>query len=508
MSELLFEAFSEEIPARMQTQTAESLLWAVQQAIKAIMPGANPVGEWFVTPRRIGFVIYDLPKTKVKVEEEVRGPKTSAPHAALEGFLKKYNIANEKALEIRDGYYFYEMKQEKSAIDAIREVIEQELVKLTWPKSMRWGDYNIKWVRPLHSILCLFGGAVVPVTFGHIEATNVTYGHRFLSPRAIKVKDFADYRTKLQEAHVILQGRKELIMNQVTELLRHEGISAQLVKDDELLEEVAGLVEYPVVMLGKIEQRFMTLPEEVLITTIRHHQKYLMLREPNGALAPYFIIVANIKAADGGKQIIHGNQKVLRARLCDAEFFFNTDRATKLADRVEKLAKVAFHDKIGSMLEKVQGVSNLASKLAKLVEADPRKVTRACELAKADLVTEMVSELPELQGIMGYHYALLDGEDPEVALAIKEHYQPQGASDSTPTSKIGAVIALADKLYTMNQMFAIGIKPTGSKDPFALRRAALGILRIIQDHKLGLDLADKELGLRQDVLNFIAERSR
>ncbi|AIF81984.1 glycyl-tRNA ligase subunit beta [endosymbiont of Acanthamoeba sp. UWC8] len=352
---------------------------------------------------------------------------------------------------------------------------------------------------------------VLPAKFGHIIASNKTYGHRFLSGKEITVNSASliEYSKLLKENFIILDAlnRKEIIQQEIQKIISGKNLS--IIEDNELLNEVVNLVEYPVVYLGQIDEKFMTLPEEVLITTLRNNQRYLMLRNStSGKLAPYFIIVSNTIGQDQGKEIIHGNQTVLGARLFDALFFYENDKKMKLEKRIEQLKALTFHKEIGSVYDKIESVKAIAEKLSNRLQADTAKVIRAVSLMKADLVTEMVGEFPELQGIMGYYYALNDGEGEDIAITIRDHYKPLGPNDYVPTNKVAAIVALADKLDTLNQMFAINIKPTGSKDPFALRRAANGVVRIIAENNFALDIKTDlaDLNIREDVINYISER--
>ena len=499
MPELLIELYSEEIPAGMQSSAIERFYTTLQTKFEEGCK-EKVQGEYWVTPKRMGAVFNNVPAKLTSTVEELRGPKLDAPEVALQGFLKKYNLQKESLYQ-KDGYYFAQVKQGSDDIHAfLKETIEEVLHKFTWPKSMRWGEHDITWVRPLHNILCLFDGMVLPVKFGHVTANNKSRGHRFMAPQEFTVANHLDYLKNIEEHKVILnQGvRGEKIKSQAAALLTTLGLS--LKEDKALLDEVVGLVEYPAVYLGEIDAKFMYLPEEALIITLKHHQRYLMVEDKNGKLAPYYLIVANIEASDSGKEIRHGNGKVLRARLEDAIFHYEHDKAQELEDFVEKLRSLTYHQQIGSVYDKMQSVLKLAELIAKDANADVEKVKRAVTLCKADLVSNMVKEFPELQGVMGYYYAKHAGEPDEVALAIKEHYKPQGPTDSLPSNLTGAIVALADKLDTLNQMFAINIKPTGSKDPFALRRAAIGILRICEHYDI------RALGARPDVAQFINER--
>ena len=503
MSELLFEIYSEEIPSELQEYGAEKLYTTVITKLKELF-AQEFSGEYFFTPRRIGFYITGIPTILKEKIEDIRGPKVNSPEQALQGFLKKYNITDTSTLIKKGDYYHYVQKlEEKATKELIKALLEDVVSTFNWPKSMKWGSYKIKWIRPIHSMLCMYNGEVVPVQYGHIIASNLTTGRWMLSDEKFQANSFAEYQTNLQKAgvDVFQEQRLESIRKQVEQKTKSLGLN--MIEDMRLLKDVANLVESPYVTIGKIDDRFMALPKEVLITTLKFHQKYLMTQHENGHLAPYFIIVSNIMTQDNLETVIVGNEKVLKARLSDAEFFYNQDTSTKLIQKFQELKKVTFHHEIGSYYDKIQTIKQVAIALAKQMRVDEELVERAAHLIKADLVTEMVKELPELQGIAGYYYALKDGENKDIANAIKEHYLPQGPSDPVSNSPLSIVMALADKIVSLNSMFAINIKPTGSKDPFALRRAAIGIIRIICSNKLQLQL---KLLLRHDVVDFILDR--
>jgi glycyl-tRNA synthetase beta chain len=482
VADLLLELFSEEIPARMQADALRDLQNSLQ--LKLGQPAKG-----FVTPRRLAVIIQNLSAAQPDVNTELKGPRVGAPEQAIQGFLKKSGLKLEQ-LEQQDGVYIARIHQKgKPTADVIKEFVEGLLQGFSWPKSMRWGNHDITWVRPLHSILCIFDGKVVPIEFGPVTADKATHGHRFLSPKAITVKHAADYESALEKAHVIAdrEKRKAEIKKQADALAAKHGYTVKA--DDGLLEEVTGLVEWPVVLMGSIDAQFMDLPQEVLTTVMKKHQKYFSLADKSGNLAPHFLITANMESKDGGKAIIAGNERVLRARFADARFFWDQDRKKPLSEWSAGLKDVTYHAKLGSVADKVARVRALAAKLAEYTRADAKLAERAAALCKADLVTGMVAEFAELQGIMGRYYALAQGEKPEVADAIRDHYKPQGPNDSVPAHAVGATVALADKLDTLISMFAIGEKPTGSKDPFALRRAALGVIRIILENTIRLPLA-------------------
>lgn len=492
MAELLLELFSEEIPARMQARAAEDLHRMVTEGL-----GKNGLAfdgaRSYVTPRRLVLVIEGLPVAQPDVSEERRGPRVGSPEQAMAGFLASTGMSLEQ-LEKRDTgkgeFYFANIaKKGRATTEVLVEIIQQAMADFPWPKSQRWGANAVRWVRPLQSILCLFDGKVVPVTFGPISAGNVSRGHRFLAPADFTIAGFSDYQAKLANAKVLLDPveRRHEILRQAEAAAAKEGL--QLKSDDGLLAEVTGLVEWPTVLVGTIDDKFMGVPAEVLTTSMRSHQKYFSLLNKDGSLAPRFLVVSNMIAEDGGKAITAGNERVLRARLSDAAFFWDTDRKARLDARLPKLAERLFYAKLGTMADKVERLKLSAKHLTFYVEgAAAADAERAAELAKADLSTEMVGEFPELQGIMGRYYALHDGEKPVVADAIAEHYSPLGPSDGVPSKPVSVCVALADKIDALVGFFAIDEKPTGSKDPFALRRAALGVIRLVVENGLRLPL--------------------
>lgn len=493
MAELLLELLSEEIPARMQGRAADDLARLVTERLTAqrITFGR---AEAFSTPRRLTLVIHDLADAQPDRAEERRGPRVGAPEQALAGFLAANNADRSSLIERetpKGSFWFLDVFEAgRPTIEVLPELIAGALADLPWPKSMRWGAHQIRWVRPLRSILCLFGGAVVPVRFGHLTAGNTTQGHRFLAPATIEVHDFAGYRAALAGAHVVLDAaeRRRKIASDAAALASDLGL--MLRADEGLLEEVAGLVEWPTVLAGRIDDAFMDVPSEVLVSAMRTHQRYFVAEDAEGRLAPVFVLVSNLAPdAEGAKVIVHGNERVLRARLADAKFFWDTDRQTRLDARLDRLQAILFQAKLGTVADKAGRIAALARQLAAHVPgADPALAERAGRLAKADLVTGMVGEFPEIQGIMGRYYATHDGEPAEVAQAIGDHYAPAGASDGVPTAPLSVAVALADKLDTLAGFFAIDEKPTGSKDPFALRRAALGVLRILIETGVRLPL--------------------
>jgi glycyl-tRNA synthetase beta chain len=492
MADFLLELFSEEIPARMQEAAAQQLERVFSEAIKEAGLTTKAI-KTYVTPRRVALTAEQIPGMQSDVTTEKKGPKTSAPQAAIDGFLKSSGLCLEqleKRMVGKDETYFavIHQKGQPTAL-LLKPMIEKILAGFAWPKSMRWGSGETRWVRPLHSILCIFDSKVVPVEFAGITAGNITYGHRFLAPDAIAINNPAEYAPALKKAFVIADAgeRKAEIVKQAEALAGKHDLRVK--RDDGLLNEVTGLVEWPTALMGKIDDSFMDLPPEVLISEMRAHQKYFALQDASGTFSSSFLIISNMVAGDGGKAIVSGNERVLRARLSDGRFFWDQDRKKPLSNWAEGLKGVTFHAKIGTVAEKVTRIKALASELAHFVPgADKALVERAAELCKADLVTGMVGEFPELQGVMGRYYALQQKEDPQVADAIRDHYLPLGPDSPVPTKPISICIALADKLDTLISMFAAGEKPTGSKDPFALRRAALGVIRIILEYRVRLNL--------------------
>ncbi|WP_322889587.1 MULTISPECIES: glycine--tRNA ligase subunit beta [unclassified Yoonia] len=492
MPDLLIELFSEEIPARMQARAADDLRKLVTDGL--VEAGLTYAGAAaFATPRRLTLAIDGLTGESRSQREERKGPKVGAPDAAIDGFLRGAGITRE-ALEIRDDkkgqtYFAVIEKPGRKAADIIAEVLDATVRNFPWPKSMRWGTGSLKWVRPLQSIICLLsdeaGAEVVPLTIDGITAGRSTRGHRFLSPDAFTVNGFDDYEAKLKRAHVILRAdeRAEVIWNDATQQAFASGL--ELVEDRGLLAEVAGLVEWPVVLLGRIDEAFLGLPPEVLQTSMKEHQKFFSVRNPKTARIERFVTVANMVTADHGATILAGNQKVLAARLSDAKFFWENDLRTVKAEGLEGmgagLANVTFHNKLGSQADRIARIAALAREIAPHVGADPDLAEQAAKVAKADLQSEMVNEFPELQGLMGSYYARAAGLDPAVAAACQDHYSPLGPSDAVPTAPVSVAVALADKIDTLTGFWAIDEKPTGSKDPFALRRAALGVIRLVLD---------------------------
>ena len=492
MPELLLELLSEEIPARMQARASADLKKLVEEALdEANLPFGSI--DTYVTPRRLTLVADGLPARQPDIREERKGPRADAPDKAITGFLNSVGLGRDQIEERETGngavLFAVIERPGRDTPEALADILPDSLRRLPWPKSMRWGSRSLRWVRPLHGILCLFDGAVVGFVLEDIVSGDTTVGHRFLSPQPFFVTGFVDYADKLRRAHVVLDPaeRRRMIAEGAEKLAAAEGL--KITPDDALLDEVTGLVEWPVPLIGRIDAEFMDLPSEVLTATMRVNQKYFALEDAGGAIAPRFVVIANTEAADGGGAIVEGNERVLRARLSDAKFFWDQDRKRTLASRAPELAKIIFHARLGTLDEKVDRMQALATSISRHVPgADMDRVRSASRLAKADLVTGMVGEFPELQGLMGRHYALNDGENAEVADAVAEHYAPRGPRDRCPTAPVSVAVALADKIDTLVGFYAIGEKPTGSKDPFALRRAALGVIRLILQNSLSLKL--------------------
>jgi len=504
MPDLLLELFSEEIPARMQAKAADDLKRLVTDKLVAeglVYEGAKA----FATPRRLTLTVHGIPARQPDLKDERKGPKVGAPEAAVQGFLKATGLASLDEATIQkdpkkgDFYVALIEKPGKPAIDVLAEILPVIVRTFPWPKSMRWGERSAKpgalqWVRPLHSIVATFGidteePDVVAFDISGIKAGQVTRGHRFMAPDEISVRRFEDYEAKLQAAKVVLdpQRRKDIILADAKTLAQAQNYA--LVEDQGLLDEVSGLVEWPVPLMGSFDEAFLSIPDEVIRATIRANQKCFVVADPaTGKLANKFILTANIEASDGGAAITAGNERVIRARLSDAKFFYETDLKTKLEDRLPKFDQIVFHEKLGTQAERIARIERLAAEIAPLVGADVEKAKRAAKLCKADLLTEVVGEFPELQGLMGKYYALAQCEDASVAAACEEHYKPQGPTDRVPTDPVSIAVALADKLDTLVGFWAIDEKPTGSKDPYALRRAALGVIRLIIEREVRFPL--------------------
>jgi glycyl-tRNA synthetase beta chain len=489
MADLLIELFSEEIPARLQARARADLKSLVTDGLVEAGLTYAAAGA-FSTPRRLTLAIEGLSTQSMATREERKGPATTAPDAAIEGFLRSTGMTRDQ-LDIRDekkgqAYFAVIEKPGRPAAGIIAEVLEHTIRNFPWPKSMRWGSGNLRWVRPLHSILCLLsdeaGAEIVPLTVDGIVAGNTTGGHRFLAPNRFAVTGFDDYAVKLRRAYVILDSaeREAAILQGAQNLAFAAGM--ELVADSALLTEVAGLVEWPVPLMGKIGAAFLDLPAEVLQTSMREHQKFFATRNPANGRIEGFITVANTEPADHGAVILKGNQKVLTARLSDAKFFWENDlRVAKsgMSEWLDALDKVTFHNKLGSQKARIDRIAALAREIAPMVGADADVAEQAARIAKADLRSAMVGEFPELQGLMGMYYAQAAGLPDAVAHAARDHYAPLGPTDTVPSDPVSVAVALADKIDTLTGFWAIDEKPTGSKDPFALRRAALGVIRLV-----------------------------
>jgi glycyl-tRNA synthetase beta chain len=503
MPDLLLELLSEEIPARMQARAAEDLRKLVTDRLVAaglLYEGAKA----FVTPRRLALAVQGLPVRQPDVKEEKKGPRVGAPDNAVQGFLRAAGLKSITEAKVQpdkkgDFYVAVIEKPGRPALEVIAEIVPEVVRTFPWPKSMRWGAQSAKpgalgWVRPLHSMVATFGPEteepeIVPFAVDGIAAGDETRGHRFMAPAPFKVRRLEDYAAKLERAKVVLdpERREEMILADAKNLAFAQGY--ELVEDAGLLAEVAGLVEWPVVLTGSFDEAFLGIPPEVIRATIRNNQKCFVLRDPGTArLANKFILVANIEAEDGGKAIVAGNERVIRARLADAKFFYETDLKTRLEDRLPKFEHIVFHERLGTQADRIARIEALAGRIAQIIDADIQKTERAARLCKADLLTDVVGEFPELQGLMGKYYAQAQGEDEAVAHACEDHYRPKGLDDLVPADPVSVAVAVADKIDTLIAFWAIDEKPTGSKDPYALRRAALGVIRLILENGLRANL--------------------
>ncbi len=512
MPELLFEIFSEEIPARLQRRAAEDLKKAVTGAL--VENGLSyKSAAGFATPRRLAVTVTDIPPTSPDTSEKRKGPRVGAPEQALAGFLRGAGLEDISQATIesdpKKGEFYVALIEKKGAAASqiLAELLPKVIEGFPWGKPMRWGGGRLQWVRPIRAITATFGTEndepeVISFEVGELTSGQITFGHRFMAPDAIRVKRFSDYSASLERAKVVLDldRRMDIIKNDAEHLAFAQGLN--IVEDKGLLEEVAGLVEWPVAMMGTFEQSYLKLPEEVIITTIKTHQKCFCLRNTeSGKLTNRFVAVSNMEASDGGKTIVAGNERVIGARLSDAMFFYENDLASPLENLLPKLKDVVFHKKLGTQAERMERLVALAGKMAPRVGADIEDTQRAAKLAKADLVSQMVVEFPSLQGLMGRYYALAQGEKPEVADAIEKHYKPAGPGDAVPTEPVAIAVALADKLDMLRGFWAVDEKPTGSRDPFALRRAALGVIRILIDNKI-----EFSLDVEPDLLGFFHDR--
>ena len=498
MPDLLLEFLSEEIPARMQARAADDLRRMVTERLVAAGLACEGAKS-FVTPRRLALSVHGVPVRQPDIKEEKKGPRIGAPENAIAGFLKAAGLRSIQEAKVqpdkKGNFYVAVMdKPGRPAIDVIAEMIPDVARTFPWPKSMRWGSGRFNWVRPLHSIAATFGPEteepeIVRFDVDGIKSGDETRGHRFMAPAAFKVRRFDDYVAKLEKAKVVLDParRADTILADAKNLAFAQGF--ELVEDDGLLIEVAGLVEWPVTLMGTFDQAFLSIPDEVIRATIRNNQKCFVLRDQQTArLVNKFILVANEEAIDGGKAIVAGNERVIRARLSDAKFFYETDLKTRLEDRLPKFEQIVFHEKLGTQANRIARITALAGQIGPIVDADRTKAERAARLCKADLLTEVVGEFPELQGLMGRYYAEAQNEDEAVAHACEDHYRPKGPDDLVPADPVSVSVALADKIDTLVGFWSIDEKPTGSKDPYALRRGALGVIRIILDNNLPISL--------------------
>lgn len=495
MAELLLELLSEEIPARMQVAAANQLKASL--LTKFSKAGLHPTGtEAFSGPRRLVFIADGLPVDQPDILEELKGPRIGAPDAAIDGFVRAHQLKSIDQAEVRKldkGSFYFVIKENKGAatLKVLEAIVLEAIQSLVWPKSMTWGTGKNRWVRPLKSILCIFDGKVVGLEYAGIKAGNISVGHRFHSPSQFSVSCFSDYFRKTKEAKVMIDQieRRQSIIDQVHSVATNESLCVP--NDMTLVDEVSGLVEWPVALLGTIDKIFMTVPREVLVSAMKKHQKYFSLENSDGSFSNRYIVVANIAVKGGGQSIILGNDKVLRARLADAKFFWDQDRQTRLDSRLNKLGERVYQADLGSIRDKTCRIQTMAPLIAKEIGcSNIDQVERAAILCKADLSTGMVSEFPDLQGVIGKYYARNDGEDPLVCDAIALHYSPLGPSDVCPNQLVAVSVALADKLDTLVGFFGMGLMPSSSKDPFALRRAALGVIRLIMENQLRIPLAN------------------
>ncbi len=513
MPDLLIELFSEEIPARMQAKAAADLQKLVTDGL--VDAGLTYAGAGaFSTPRRLALSVEGLSAESPDTREERKGPKVGAPDGAIDGFCRGAGVSRD-SLEARDTgkgevYFAVIEKKGRGASEIIAEVLENAIRNFPWPKSMRWGSGALKWVRPLHSIICILsdeaGAEVVPISVDDIRSGNTTHGHRFMAPDEFSVTSFEDYEAKLKRANVVLRSdeRADMIWSEASNQAFAAGL--ELVEDKGLLAEVSGLVEWPVVLMGTIADDFLSLPPEVLTASMREHQKFFSVKDKTGQVVR-FVTVANRETKDQGMTILAGNQKVLFARLSDAKFFWENDlRVAKTGGQewLDSLANVTFHNKLGTVAELVDRMASLSAEIAPMVDADPKEAAEAAKFAKADLSSEMIYEFPDLQGLMGRYYAKEAGKTDAVALAAQEHYSPLGPSDDVPSASVSVAVALAEKIDKLTGFWAIDEKPTGSKDPFALRRAALGVIRLVLENGLTIKLSD--LKVKDDLLSFFHDR--
>jgi len=514
MKKLLIEILSEEIPSCYQIDAMNKIASTLSKELGNAFDMHTAV-EKFVTPCRLVFVA-KIDPSKVSLgselsQKKVRGPKITAPEAAIIGFMKRHGIEEVSKMEVESDYYFYTSETSlQDHLSLLTDIVYNAINSFTWPKSMRWGEYSMEWIRPVHSVIVMLDDEVLPVRIGHIQSGRSTVGHKFIAPSELHVKNVDDYFSQLSNAYVMVshEERRKIIVSAIEEFAKEKNLVT--IEDESLLQEVVGMVEYPVVLFGEIEEEFLSLPKEVLITTLKKNQKYFLMMERDGSISRNFAIVSNINT-DNGKQIIFGNEKVAKARLSDAAFFFKKDQDIRFSERTELLKTFSFHIKVGTMYDKMQRVEKIACRIMDIMDGEKDVggeinldiVKRAIWLMKNDLTTEMVQEFPDLQGVAGYYYAIGSGESTDVAVAIRDHYRPQGPSDRLPESKLAAVVSIADKLDTIASMFGAGILPTGSKDPYALRRMAIGILRMIHHYKIVVSIEVLSGG---DVRQFIEHK--
>ena len=512
MSELLLELFCEEIPARLQAKASDDLARLVVAGLKA-RGLETGMARAFATPRRLALVIESVPSGSPAISEEKKGPRVGAPDAAVQGFLKSAGLASlEAATIVKDAKKgdFYVARIDKpgrAAAEIFADVVIETIAKFPWPKTQRWGAGELRWIRPLRGIVCLLGGEIVPLRIGDLEASNETRGHRFHGNAPFVIRDFADYVAELKAHKVILDTNVRIEMIRAQALALAKSAKLTLVEDEALLAENAGLTEWPTVLMGSFDESFLAVPGECLMTSMKQHQKCFSLQSGKShKLANSFLLVSNLIATDEGDQIVLGNEKVIRARLSDAKFFYEQDLKRSLSTMAHELSAITFHEKLGTQAERVERITELARQIAGSVDAEPELAGRAAQLCKADLVAGMVGEFPELQGLMGRYYAEAEHTDPKIARAIEEHYKPKGAGDSVPTEPVSIAVALADKLDTLVGFWAIDEKPTGSGDPYQLRRAALGVIRIVLENDLRLPLDDRIVswaaGFRKSGVDF------
>ena len=524
MAELLIEILSEEIPASMQEPAARNLERLIIEGLKSEDIDFDQT-EYFFTPRRIGLFISGLPKKSPDIVEEKRGPRVDSKEQAVDGFLRSTGTSIDKLIKRetpKGEFYFYTLEKKGNKTEKLlKPIIEKSMTSIQWPKSMKWGSEKQRWIRPIVSILSIFDQKVIPVTYASCLANNITMPHAFLTDTVLEVESFSQYKKSLDTGHVVLKIEDRIAIIEKGAEAIASGLKLSVRQDDQLIKEVAGLVEWPVPLLGQIDKIFMDVPHEILETTMRKNQKYFSLEDSEGKLAPYFIVVANKETPDGGAAIVAGNERVLRSRLADAKFFWERDLTTSLEEKSKKLDSIIFHAELGSVLDKTKRLQTISAFVAEELKFEKEETHRAASLCKADLVTGLVIEFPELQGIIGGYCATNDGERPEVSKAISEHYSPIGPFDICPTQPASMVVSIADKVDNLASFFSINMKPTGSKDPFALRRSALGVIRIILENKLQLDLrklfvnllpelwsVDSVDQMSDDILDFFIDRFR